>query len=114
MTWRPQRGFRVGAMRERVTIKTATDAVDTVGQSIRTWAATYTDEPASWEPVSGQETSRGKQVEAGITDIFLIHYRQNIVPQMQVVFGTKTYGIVYVKQIEGGRRYIELQCKATV
>lgn len=112
MTWRPMRGFRVGAMRERINIQTATDSVDDAGQPIRSWANTYANEPACWEPISGQETLRGRQVEAGITTIFYTHYRSSVVPQMRVVHNSVNYGIVYVKPIEGGRRYLELQCKA--
>ena len=114
MTWRPTRGFRVGKMRERIKIQQATDTVDDAGQSIRYWSDVSTSEPATWEPISGQEVLRGRQVEAGITDIFQIHYKSTITPQMQVVYGGRTYGIVYAKQVDGGRRYMELQCKAVV
>lgn len=111
MTWRPQQ-FRTGAMRERINIQTATNSVDSAGQSIPTWATTYANEPAKFEPTSGGENPRGKQVEAGIAAIFTVHYRSNYVPTMRVVHGSTTYGIVYVKPVEGGKRYAELWCKS--
>ena len=112
MTWRPGRGFRVGTMRERVTVQSGTAAVDSVGQSVLTWTALYTDEPAMFEPVTGGETLRGKQVDAGVTAIFTVHYRSTYTPEMRLVHESTTYGIVYAKPVEGGRRYTELHCKA--
>jgi len=114
MTWRPAKGFRVGAMRERVNLQTATESLDSAGQTIRTWATTYASEPAQRVPVRGGEGARGSQIEAGIDEIFIIHFRESVVPQMQLIHGSRTYGIVYVNPVEGGRRYIELSCKAVV
>ena len=101
-------------MRERITLQTATETLDDAGQTLRTWEDTFQLQPASWMPMRGQETLRGEQVEAGITDIFVIRFRTDVVPQMRVVFGNQTYGIVYVKQSDGGRRYLELLCKSVV
>lgn len=111
--WRP-RGFRVGKMRERVNIQTATDNVDTTGQPIRTWNTTYTSEPAEFTPTSGGEFLRGRQIEAGINAVFVIHRRDSIVPQMRVVHSSTNYGIVHVRQVDGGLRYLELECKAVL
>lgn len=111
MTWRPSR-FRLGSMRERIDVQTPTEVVDTIGQTIRTWTTTIDDEPAALDPVSGGETIRGKQVEAGITAIFTVHHRTTYTVTQQVVHEGMTYGIVYVKPVEGGLRYIELYCKA--
>ena len=111
MTWRPSR-FRLGSMRERIDVQTATETVDEIGQTIRTWADTIEDEPATLDPVSGGETIRGKQVEAGITAVFTVHHRTTYAPTQQIVHDGLTYGIVYVKPIEGGKRYIDLHCRA--
>ena len=117
MTWRP-RGFRtgtgIGAMRQRINIQTSTDTVDSAGQPIRSWSTTFTNEPAQRLPVRGGESLRGRQVEAGIDEIFVVHMRETITPQMRVVFDARNYGIVYVNPVEGGRRYLELMCKAVV
>lgn len=112
MTWRPSK-LRIGAMRERIDIQTATETTSDAGDVSRTWSNTYASQPAKFEPTSGGETLRGKQVEAGINAVFTIHYRSSITPEMQVVHGSTTYGIVYVRPVEGGRRYLELWCKAT-
>lgn len=112
MTGRPQQ-FRLGAMRERITIQTATETTSDAGDVTPTWADTYANEPAKFDSVSGGETLRGKQVEAGINAVFTVHYRSTFTPKMRVVHNSNNYGIVYIKQIEGGRRYSELWCKVT-
>lgn len=116
MTWRPswRRQFRVGAMRERVQLQTATEAVDDAGQTVRTWTTTYANEPAQRVPMRGGEGINGGQVEAGIDEMFIIHFRESVTPQMRLVHGSRTYGIVYVSPVEGGRRYLELSVKAVV
>lgn len=112
MTWRPGRGFRVGAMRERIDLETAT-VDESTGQPIRTWASTLVGEPAMWTPTSGGESVRGRQVEAGIVAIFTVHFRASTYTvEQRILHNSQYYGIVYVKPIDGGRRYIELHCKA--
>lgn len=110
MTWRPTR-FRLGAMRERITVRTSTQDEST-GQPIRSWATLYASEPAQWTPTSGGETVRGQSVEAGISAIATVHFRPDYRPEHQVVYNGNVYGVVYVKNVEGGRRYIELHLKS--
>lgn len=112
MTWRPRGGFRVGKMRERITVQTPAETLDAAGQPIKSWADTYTNEPASYEPAAGTETIRGRQLEAGVTAVFVVRYRPGYTTELRVGFGSDTYGIVHVKRVEGGQRYIELHCKA--
>lgn len=112
MTWRPRGGFRVGKMRERVTIESAALSVDSAGQEIKTWSTLLSDEPASFEPAAGSETIRGRQLEDGVNAIFLVRYRSGYSPKQRVIFGSDTYGIVHVKRVQGGYRYLELHCKA--
>ena len=106
-------GFRVGSMRERITIQTFTEAVDTNGQTVRTFSTLLYREPAQWIPTSGGETVRGKQIEAGINAIFIVRYRASTyTPELRISHNSETYGIVHVKQIDGQRRYLQLECKA--
>lgn len=97
-------------LRERINIQTAT-VDESTGQPIRTWATTYGNEPAQWTPTAGSEVVRGRQVEAGISAVFTVNFREGYTPEMRVEHGAQYYGIVYVKPVDGGRRYIELHCK---
>lgn len=104
--------FRVGQMRDRITVKVETTAQDAAGQPIVTLTNWLVDEPASFEPISGNETSRGRQVEAGIRAIFIVRYRSGYTPEMQISFDGQLYGIVHVHRVEGKTRYLELHCRA--
>lgn len=111
MTWRPSR-FRVGAMRERITVQSLTETVSDAGDVTKAWANTYLNEPATFEEVQGGETLRGRQVEAGVTAVFTVHYRSNYNATMRVIHNGVTYGIVKCPPVQGGRRYRELWCKS--
>lgn len=107
MTFRP-RSFRVGSMRERITIQTKTETQDDAGQPVVTWANYLVNEPCEYRPTSGGETLRGRQVEEGTKAVFTVRYRDGYSADQQIVHNGSIYGITYVKPVEGGRRYIEL------
>lgn len=107
--WRAN-SLRLGSMRERITIQEPVETVDSIGQTVRSWSDLYSNEPARFDPVSGGETLRGKQVEAGVTAVFTIHKREGIDATMRVGFGGTDYGISYINPVDGGNRYLELRC----
>jgi SPP1 family predicted phage head-tail adaptor len=111
--YRPQR-FHLGEMRARITVKTETTTQDSAGQPVVTLATWLTNEPAKWEPISGTEGNRGRQVEAGIAAVFTVHYRSGYTPKQVVTCAGQTYGIVYVNAVDGMNAYRELHCKAVV
>lgn len=110
MSWQRPKNFRLGKMRHRITIQQATHD-DSTGQRETTWSARYSDEPAAYEPATGTETVRGRQVEANTKAVFLIHKRDGISVEDRIVFGSETLGITAVKPVEGGDRYLELHCR---
>lgn len=112
--YRPGRGFHIGEMRNRITVKTETTTQDAAGQPVVTLATFLQDEPAKWEPTTGGEGARGRQVEAGIAAVFTVHYRAGYTRQMAVVCNDQKYGIVDVKPVDGMDAYRELHCKAVV
>jgi len=113
MTSGRPRAFSVGAMRDRVDIQQATESVDDIGQTIRTWSTLLYREPCNWTQVSGGEFVRGKQIEAQIRAIGIVKYRANTyTPEMRVVVDGVAFGIVHVLPVEGLRKYIQLECKA--
>lgn len=113
MRGRPQQ-FHLGDMRDRITIREATVAYSTLGQPVRTWADKYTSQPAKYLPTAGTETIRGRSVEAGISVIFTMRKREGVTPEMQVVHESGTYGIAYVKPVDGMPILVELHCKQAV
>lgn len=108
-----RRGHRIGNMRHRITLKRPAEAVDASRQPIVTWTDQLTLQPAAYQQVSGGETFRGKQVEAGIVAVFTVNYRSEYTAQKQIVFRSQTYGIVRVDDPDGIRRWLDIYCKAS-
>ena len=114
MSYRPGRGFRVGEMRYKINVKSEVTETDDAGQPVVALQTWLFEEPAKFEPTTGGEGARGRQVEAGISAIFTVRYRPGYSPQMAVEIGSETYWIVYVKPVQGMDRYRELHCKSVV
>jgi SPP1 family predicted phage head-tail adaptor len=107
MAGRPE-SFRVGAMRQRCTVQQPTETVDAAGQPVVSWTSYVVDEPCQFIPTGGNESMRGRQLEAGTKAIFRVRFRTGYTPEMRVLYDGTYYGITYVNQIDGLRRYIEL------
>jgi SPP1 family predicted phage head-tail adaptor len=102
--------FGVGSMRHRCTIQQVTETQDASGQPVVSWSDFVVDEPCQFIPTGGSETMRGRQLEAGTKAIFRVRFRSGYQPEMRIVFNSTNYGITYVNQIDGLRRYLELVC----
>lgn len=109
MTWRPKQ--RLGKLRERITIQSAS-VDETTGQPVRTWSTLEASVPASYDPATGSETTRGRQVEANVKAVFTIRFRTDVTTEHRVVYDSRNWGIVATVPVEGGRRYLELHCAA--
>lgn len=112
MTYRPVGIFRLGAMRDRITLQSASNTVSDAGDAVQTWSDTLKNEPAQFLSTSGGETLRGRQVEAGINAVFTVHYRSQYNAESRIQYNGTSYGIVYVRPVDGGRRYLEVYCKS--
>ncbi len=105
-------GMRLSDLRHRITLQEPTRTVDAARQPVVTWSNELTDQPARYSSVSGGETNRGRQVEAGVVAVFTVNYRDNYAVDKQVIFRGNNYGIVRVEPIDGINRFIDLHCKA--
>lgn len=108
-SWRPRR-HSSARMRARINVETKTEDLST-GEPVRTWATTYSSQPATYTPTTGGETINGRMVEAGIKAVFTIHRRENLSTEQRVLHNGQYYGIVYAHPVEGGLRYVDLHCK---
>lgn len=109
MTARPS-SFRLGSMRQRCTIQQPTETIDSAGQPVVAWTDFLTNEPCQFIPTGGNETMRGRQLEAGTKAVFRVRYRVGYTPEMRIQYEGNNYGITYVNPVDGLRRYIELVC----
>jgi len=112
--YRPARGFHLGDMRHRVNVQVETTTQDSAGQPVVTRSTWLSQEPAKFEPTTGGEGARGRQVEAGIAAIFTVHNRSGYTPEMSVVCNGQTYHIFYVKPVDGLTAFTELYCISVV
>ena len=98
--------------RHRITFQTAESTVDTSGQPIVTWVNFLTNEPASFKPMGGTESMRGKQLDAGTKGVFNINFRTGLNTQMRIIHNGTSYGISNIDEINGISRYLEIMVKA--
>lgn len=101
-------------MRHRITVQTATTAVDASRQKIVTYVTRWTGEPAAIEEVSGGETVRGRQVEAGVSVLFRVNYRPGYSVTDRIIYDGQNYGIVRIETPDGVKRFHWLHCKAVM
>jgi len=107
-----RKGMRLSDLRHRITLQEPTRTVDAARQPVVTWADELTDQPARYSSVSGGETNRGRQVEAGVVAVFTVTHRSNYAVDKQIIFRGTNYGIARVDHIDGINRFIDLHCKA--
>ena len=108
---RPAR-FRTGAMRHKCTIQQPTETQDASGQPVVSWTNYVANEPCEFNPTSGIESMRGRQLEAGTRAIFTVRYRAGYTTKMSVLFDGERYGITAINAVDGLRKYLEIVCSA--
>lgn len=104
--------LRVGALRQRCTIQTATETQDSAGQPVVSYTDYVVDEPCQFLPTDGVEIMRGRQLVSNVKATFRVRYRDGYTPTMSILFNGNRYGITNINQVDGLRRYIELTCKS--
>lgn len=80
------------------------------------WTNVVANVPCSFEPVSGNERTRGTQVVAETSHILVCDYKvgENITPQMKAVISGNHYGITAVNDPTGLGRDMEIQLRREV
>lgn len=112
--WKKHPRAQAGQLRDRVTLLVATQSKDGANQTIRSWAPEFTDIPASKEIVSGGESLRGRQLEAGVTVVFTMRdIGVQITPLMMLRHQEENldYGIVKVEPADDRGQFLLIQCK---
>jgi SPP1 family predicted phage head-tail adaptor len=101
--------MQAGKLRHRVTIQTATQSQDAYGEADRTWSDADTVW-ASVSPASSRELVQGRQVQAETTHTIRMRYHEDAAPTARLKFGSRTFNIVRVHNID--ERNIELEIEA--
>lgn len=104
--------YHTATLRHLITVKHRTvPTSDDAGQPVEVFTTRYTNEPASFEQVSGGEFIRGRKIDNNTTAIFIVNYRESYNEKDVIVFDGTTYGIVRIDTPEGVKRYLEIQAK---
>lgn len=102
--------MRAGELRHRVTIERISEAQDASGHEVQTSEEVGTVW-ASVTAVSGTESRRGIQVEAGVTTLVEMRYRDDVTSQMRLIHNGRTLNIERATDPEGRKIRLVCQCK---
>lgn len=88
----------IGEMRERPLIKAASEAVDSAGGVVKTWAAdtTVSTDGYLWakaEFISGRELENAKRINGEISLKFTVRYNTALTTQHRAVWRSKNWNI---------------------
>ena len=101
--------MEAGSLRKRITIQKKSVAKNSYGEEVITWV-THCQAWAQIEPLSGREFLEARQIQAEGMVRFTLRYQDGIVPEMRVLFGTRTFNIQSVIHVEERGREIQLMC----
>lgn len=102
--------MRIGTLRDRVTIQSATKSQDATGAIVNTWAE-FATVWASIEPLSGREFFAANQVQSNVSTRIRIRYLANVTAAMRVKNGNDYYDIqAVIHDSNSGREHIQLMC----
>lgn len=102
--------MRAGLLRHSVTLVTPVFRRDEFNQKVETEPDTVTV-AAAVQHVSGGETVRGRQMEAGARELITIRWRDGITNQTRVQYRDRTLSVIDIAEDQKGRhRELMLQC----
>lgn len=107
---------RIGPMRERVTLQSATRTADAGGGAAVTWSplAHGATVWARVTPLSGSEALQAMRLQARVTHLVTMRWRDDVTAAMRLVWGARVLNIRAVTNPDERRRYLELLCEEGV
>lgn len=102
--------FEVGELRERVTLRRYTEAINAYGTIDRT-ASALAEVWAHVRPQSGSEQDRGQQTEARAMYLVVIRYRSGLTEKDCVVWRGVEYDIRAILDRGPRSQFLELVCE---
>lgn len=88
-----------GRLNERVIVQQSTDAANSLGETIQTWA-TFATVWASVDGVSSQEALRAGQVGVAISHNLQMRYLTGLTAQMRILWGSRILEITSVLEAD--------------
>ena len=108
--------MQAGKLRHRIDISSndadPNEPDEDTGQVLPDWNVLHSGVPAEVMEIGGGEPIRGDvQVQATTTHLVRIRYRSGISEEMQITWLGRTLGITLVRDADGRRRELWLECE---
>lgn len=105
----------IGRRRFRISIQSSTDSTNSVGEPVESFSTVSNGTVwASIEPISGREYQAVQQIAAETTHKVTIRYLSGITPKYRVLYGSRVFDILAVRDVEERGRVTELLCRERV
>jgi len=102
---KPQAGL--GALRERIVVQTLDATKDAIGASIQDWSTLATIW-AEVRPASSGEAFRRSQMQSQSGWTIVARYRQDLTPQMRLVWRHRVFQIRGLENADMRRRFLSI------
>ena len=102
--------MQAGKLRQRIIIEHRSEAANSFGEVIPTWA-TLTTVWGSVEPLSGKELLEAQQIASETTHRVRIRYYSSLTTEMRFKLGSRYLEIVSILNLKEAGRELEVLCK---
>lgn len=99
--------MRIGSLNKLITIETYTETVDSFGGVTNVWAE-YSKAWANIVPLSGSEKYVSAEKHATATHQITVRYLSGITPNMQIVYGARTFEIASIINVGERNKMMQL------
>lgn len=103
--------MRVGRLKAKVTIQSATEAPDAYGDPVQTWGNFAANRWAEVDPQKGVEQFLRQRTISEDTVLFRLRYIIGVKPKMKLVYGGDDYDIRSVINVKNADRELLLECQ---
>lgn len=104
---------RLGRMRHRLAIQSATETPNAYGEPVKAWSTVAT----RWgrvEPMLGNERYTAQQVVGELSHKITMRYYSGLTPKHRLVFGSRVFHIESIITEDEIENYIEVQAREQV
>lgn len=99
-----------GRLRHRVIIEQPDDSRSASGAIVKGWVE-FASRWASIQPIRARETFQSKEFISEVTHQVKVRYLEGLTNKMRLVFGTRTFDILEVLNVDERNRELVLSCK---
>lgn len=103
----------IGALRRRVTLEAPLDTADAAGGA----ALSYTAQASVWAEIrspSARERVDADALTSAVSHVLVIRHRSDVGPGWRVAFDNRLLRVRHVRDVDGGRTRLQLDCEEEV